>query len=59
MMHENAHSQSYELQLRILWEGLLPRFNAIEVVGEPVRAVSNFLRGYTSMPENTKNLEVG
>jgi cytochrome P450 len=39
-----------ELQLNILWEELLDRFSEIEVVGAPVRAISNFVRGYTQLP---------
>jgi cytochrome P450 len=38
-----------ELQLRILWEELLKRFDNIEVVGEPERVQSNFVRGYSTM----------
>jgi cytochrome P450 len=39
-----------ELQLRILWEEILPRFASIEVVGPPRRVLSNFVRGYTALP---------
>ena len=39
-----------ELQLRVLWEEILQRFERIEVVGEPERVVSNFVKGYTSLP---------
>ncbi len=39
-----------ELQLKILWEELLARFEHIEVVGEPVRVASNFVQGYTDLP---------
>lgn len=38
------------LQLRILWEALLPRFPRIELAGEPVRTYSTFLNGYESLP---------
>lgn len=38
-----------ELQLRILWEELLPRFDNIEVVGEPEYVQSNFVRGISKM----------
>ena len=38
-----------ELQLRILWEELLKRFDNIEVVGEPERVQSNFVRGYSKL----------
>ena len=33
-----------------LWEELLDRYSQIEVVGAPVRAISNFVRGYTQLP---------
>ena len=39
-----------ELQLRILWEEILKRFRHVEVVGEPVRVLSNFVQGYTDLP---------
>jgi cytochrome P450 len=38
-----------EMQLRIVWEEILKRFPVIQVVGEPRRATTNFLRAYTSM----------
>jgi cytochrome P450 len=38
-----------ELQLRILWEEILKRFDKIEVVGEPERVQSNFVRGYSEL----------
>jgi cytochrome P450 len=33
-----------EMQLRVVWEEIISRFASIEVVGEPVRLKSNFLR---------------
>jgi cytochrome P450 len=38
------------LQLRIVWEEILKRFERIEVVGEPKRVYSSFVRGYESLP---------
>jgi cytochrome P450 len=38
-----------ELQLRILWEEILKRFDNIEVVEEPKRVQSNFVRGYSEV----------
>jgi cytochrome P450 len=49
-IHRCVGNRLAELQLRILWEELLPRFPVIEVVGEPVRAYSNFIRGIKSLP---------
>ncbi|MEM9468141.1 MAG: cytochrome P450 [Actinomycetota bacterium] len=39
-----------ELQLRILWEEILPRFERIEVQAEPERTLSSFVKGYTYLP---------
>lgn len=49
-VHRCMGNRVAELQLNILWEELLERFSAIEVVGPPVRAISNFVRGYTQLP---------
>ena len=38
------------MQLRIVWEEILKRFNKIEVVGEPRRVYSSFVKGYESLP---------
>jgi cytochrome P450 len=39
-----------ELQLRIVWEEILQRFDTIEVVDEPKRTYSNFVHGYEMLP---------
>jgi cytochrome P450 len=39
-----------ELQLKIIWEEILKRFDSIEVVGEPRRVYSSFVRGYETLP---------
>ena len=39
-----------EMQLRILWEEIMRRFHAVEVVAEPERVHSNFVRGYKTLP---------
>ena len=39
-----------ELQLRILWEEILKRFERIEVQAEPERTFSSFVNGYTYLP---------
>ncbi len=39
-----------ELQLRVLWEEILPRFERIEVQAEPERVFSTFVHGYTALP---------
>jgi hypothetical protein len=38
------------LQLRITWEEVLKRFDTIEVVEEPKRIYSNFVKGYETLP---------
>jgi cytochrome P450 len=37
------------MQLRIVWEEILKRFPVIEVVQEPRRVFSSFVKGYESM----------
>jgi cytochrome P450 len=39
-----------ELQLRIVWEEILQRFETIEVVDEPKWIYSNFVKGYEALP---------
>jgi cytochrome P450 len=39
-----------EMQLKILWEEILKRFDRVEVVGEPERTASSFVKGYASLP---------
>jgi cytochrome P450 len=39
-----------DLQLAILWEEILKRDLKIEVLAEPVRMTSNFIRGIRKMP---------
>ena len=49
-IHRCVGNRLAELQLTILWEEILKRFPAIEVVGEPQRSYSNVIHGITSMP---------
>ena len=49
-IHRCVGNRLAEMQLKILWEEILPRFPAIEVVGPPRRVFSNFVRGYTELP---------
>jgi cytochrome P450 len=39
-----------ELQLKIVWQEMLKRFDNIEVVGEPKRVYSSFIKGYETLP---------
>ena len=43
-------SRLAELQLRVLWEEILERFEMVEVVGEPTRVKSSFVKGYHDLP---------
>jgi cytochrome P450 len=49
-IHRCVGNRLAELQLKILWEELLRRFEAIEVVGEPTRIRSSFVRGFSHLP---------
>jgi cytochrome P450 len=49
-VHRCVGDRLAELQLQVLWEEIVNRDLAIEVVGAPVRTYSNFLRGIKSMP---------
>jgi cytochrome P450 len=49
-IHRCVGNRLAEMQLKILWQEILPRFPVIEVVGPPRRTVSNFIRGFTELP---------
>ena len=49
-IHRCVGNRLAELQLRVLWEELLPRFPVIEVLGQPKRVYSNFIHGIKSLP---------
>src|SRR5271154_1966383 len=49
-IHRCVGMRLAELQLKIVWEEILKRFDDIEVVGEPKRAYSSFVRGYETLP---------
>ncbi len=49
-IHHCMGNRIAELQLRVLWEEILARDLRIEVMGEPVRTLSNFVHGFISMP---------
>ncbi len=61
--HNSAHHQAFgfgrhrcvgghlaEMQLRVVWEEVMKRFETIEVVGTPRRVRSNFVRGFLELP---------
>ncbi|MFT7244593.1 MAG: cytochrome P450 [Candidatus Azotimanducaceae bacterium] len=48
-IHRCMGNRLAEMQLRVLWEEITKRFDKIEVVGQPERIVSNFIKGYTDL----------
>lgn len=48
-VHRCMGNRLAELQLRILWEELLERFDDIKVLEEPEYVQSNFVRGYSKL----------
>jgi len=48
-IHRCMGNRLAEMQLRIVWEEILKRFHSIELVGEPVRVRSNFVKGYSEL----------
>jgi cytochrome P450 len=49
-IHRCVGMRLAELQLKIVWQEMLKRFDRIEVVGEPKRVYSSFVRGIESLP---------
>jgi cytochrome P450 len=49
-IHRCVGMRLADLQLKIIWEEILKRFERIEVVGEPKRVYSSFVRGYEELP---------
>ena len=49
-LHRCMGNRLAELQLRVLWEEILKRFEKIEIQDEPQRTYSSFVKGYTHLP---------
>ncbi len=49
-IHRCMGNRLAEMQLRVLWEEISQRFHQVEVVGEPQRVTSNFVKGYSHLP---------
>ena len=49
-IHRCMGNRLAEMQLRILWEEALKRFETIELAGEPKRTCNLFIRGFTELP---------
>ena len=48
-IHRCMGNRLAEMQLRILWEEISKRFSKVEVVAEPKRTYSTFVKGYTEL----------
>ncbi len=48
-VHRCMGNRLAEMQLRVLWEEILKRFEKVEMVGEPERNNSSFVKGYKEM----------
>jgi cytochrome P450 len=48
-VHRCMGNRLAEMQLRILWEEILARFEKLEVIGEPEIVQSNLVRGYSKL----------
>lgn len=49
-IHRCMGNRVAEMQLKIVWEEIMKRFERIELMGEPVRTRSNFVHGFTDVP---------
>jgi cytochrome P450 len=49
-IHRCVGNRLGEMQLRIVWEEILKRFDRIDVVEEPRRVFSSFVKGYETLP---------
>lgn len=48
-IHRCVGNRLAEMQLRIVWEEILKRFETVEVLEEPTRVLSSFVKGYERM----------
>jgi len=49
-VHRCMGNRLAEMQLRLVWEEIVKRFDRVEVVGPATRLKSNFVRGITDLP---------
>jgi len=49
-IHRCVGNRLAEMQLRVIWEEILQRFPRIDVMGEPTRVYSSFVKGYEYLP---------
>ncbi|HDY81543.1 MAG TPA: cytochrome P450 [Halieaceae bacterium] len=55
-IHRCMGNRLAEMQLRVTWEEILKRFEKVEVVGDPVRNYSSFVRGFSELPVQLRPL---
>jgi cytochrome P450 len=49
-IHRCVGNRLAEMQLTVIWQEILKRFPVIEVMGEPERVPSPFIKGYLNLP---------
>jgi cytochrome P450 len=49
-VHRCMGNRLAELQLRVLWEEIMKRFDRVEIVGDIQRLPNNFIRGIREVP---------
>lgn len=49
-IHRCMGNRLAEMQLRVLWEEIIKRFDKVELVGDVVRLPNNFIRGIADVP---------
>ena len=49
-IHRCVGAHLADMQIRVLWEEIVQRFEFVEVMEEPSRTRSNLINGYTRMP---------
>ena len=49
-IHRCVGNRLAELQLRVIWEEIMQRFPDIQVMAEPTRVASSFIKGYERLP---------
>ena len=49
-IHRCLGNRLAEMQLKVVWEEILKRFERLEVVGPPQRLKSSFIKGYEHIP---------
>ncbi len=49
-IHRCVGNRLAELQLRVIWEEIMRRFPSVQLMAEPTRVASSFIKGYELMP---------